>query len=561
MATLTEAAARTAAVTLRYARAAWRGATYPYRATARVVGRTTRRMGQAFREALTPELLSGGGVIDTDDWSYRRLTRSKRDLSELRQGRQLEIAHWLYTSNPVARRILELTRDFVMGDGAEVTTDDEKVQEVVDAFWHDQDNRLDFFADEIALELAKAGEVLIPAFVNEVDGSVKLGWLDPGDVVAVLTDPRNQRIPLAVKVQGGPGKDAVYLKVIREQDDPNLPGAGKLMPALADDRIVDPSVGTEPKPYAGACFLFQINKAPAATRGTSDLLPLADWLDALDSSVWNSLDRITFLNSFTWDVKVENASEGELKVLQDKTPPPKPGSVRFHNEKEEWTAVTPDLKMGDFSEGVRTHLNHVMGGAGLPSHWFGASDDVNRASAAEMSEPTLKRLTKRQGVMRYVLETLVRFAIDQAVLAGQLNEDAAILDREGNATAETVPAREAFTVLMPEISAKDSAKVATAARELVTALDVAIEAELLTTRTAREVFANLLTQMGAEIDLQQEAADIDAQHAEREKQEAEQAERDQADLRARMEAPPAPMNGHAKGPMKLPAPAMAGGEN
>lgn len=555
MATLTEATARAAGATVRYAGATWHAVTYPYRVALQAVRRTSYQMALAFREAFNPEQLGGTGGIDNDDWQYRRLTKNgKRDLAPLTQSRQLEIAHWLWQRNPVARRILEITRDFVVGDGAQVHSDIPEVDERIKAFWNDQDNNLNEFQDQLALELGKAGEVFLPVFVNPDNGHVKLGWLDPGDVVAILTDPTNIRIPVAVKVKAGTGHN--YLKVIRQEDDPAKAGFGRLMTATEGDSIVDPSEGTTARPYAGSCFLFQINRPPSATRGTSDLLPLADWLDALDSSVWNSLDRIAFLNAFVWDVVLEGKSEAEIDAWVSKQGAPKPGSVRAHNDKVTWNAVVPDLKMGDFSEGVRTHLNHVMGGAGLPSHWYGASDDVNRASAAEMSEPVLKRLTKRQQTVRHLLATLVRFALDQAVVHGQLDQEHVVPNEDGKPTAVVVDARDAFSLMLPELSAKDTGKLASAAREMVQALDVAIDRELLTPGSAREVMANLLAQIGVEIDLAEEEDELERLRAERDAQQAAQTEQQADDLRLRLaQMGTAERNGRAT---HLPAPVGSG---
>ena len=66
----------------------------------------------------------GGGFAgvpedpDPDSRDWRPLTKHKfRDLSPLTQERQIDIAHWLYLSNPVAFRTIEITKDFVIGEG------------------------------------------------------------------------------------------------------------------------------------------------------------------------------------------------------------------------------------------------------------------------------------------------------------------------------------------------------------------------------------------------------------------------------------------------------------
>src|SRR5258706_9141916 len=60
--------------------------------------------------------------------NWRRLTQSKADLNPITHQRMLDIALHLFDRNPLGRRILEVVKDFVIGDGIDIDTPDETVK-------------------------------------------------------------------------------------------------------------------------------------------------------------------------------------------------------------------------------------------------------------------------------------------------------------------------------------------------------------------------------------------------------------------------------------------------
>lgn len=490
--------------------------TAPWRALSRTAYRAGRSMGATYREAaFNPELSIPSGGVDSDDHLYSRLTSSIRDLNPVRQNRMLEIGHWLYKTNPLAHRVIDLGRDFTIGDGVSIQGSAPDVVAYVKRFWADPTNNLDVLQDQIAVELALSGEIIIPVDVNEINGHVTLGWMDPSVVKRVIMDPANARIPVAV-VTGGNGVRDRYFRVIGPERDPTRPGAaekpgdaGLLTIHDVGDTIIDATKGKSPQPYEGNVFLFQINKSPAGSRGTSDLLHLADWIDAFDQMLWNQADREAFLHNFIWDVTIQGADESTIANFLRTQGEPKPGTVRVHNQDVEWKAVNPGLNSSDASERMKTLLNHVMGGAGMPAHWYGAADDVNRATAKEMSEPVMRRLRRRQIVLQNIFQTLNQFAVSQAILYQQLDSDYPIVDASGEPTAEMITALDATSVVMPELSARDTSEASTALVSTVRALALAQEAGWLTEHTARETFALVARGLGASIDPEDERSALE----------------------------------------------------
>lgn len=432
---------------------------------------------------------------------FRRLTQSKSDLAPITHERMQEIALTLYDRNPLAKRCLELVKDFVVGEGIVPTSKAEDVQAIIDRFWADGQNAMGARCHAFALELGLWGEQAFAAFVNERSGHVRLVSIDPRTIRAVVPDPENPDLPLAIALASEQGTEARYLKVIREDDE------GLLVGAQPDEAI---RVGDGTHPYYSppnlapgtrlvGAFFWAVNKTQGATRGRSDLLPVADFLDLYDRLIFDEAERMSFLRAFVYDVKIIGADEPTLTRRAATSAPPKPGSVYYHNESEELTAITPDLKAQDGATTADLILSLIATGVGLPKTWLNGIMDVNRASATSMDEPSLKRLRARQQVVVAAVQRMARFALDQAQLAGALKPA-----DEG---------RHPFGVDVPEMSQRDSEKAARALFATIQALGMADAAGWIDSETARQAVVLMLGQIGVGVDLAEMKERLDAERA------------------------------------------------
>lgn len=489
----------------------------------------------AVREAI----FTGPGIFDIDanlgpsqggSLFFRRLTQSQRDLTMLTRERALEIAFWLWMTNPLAKRILELTRDFVLGGGLIVTVQEDRAtgetdrladddaptggplaptaaaqqQAVIDRFWHDPINALDLKLYEMVLELGLFGEQIYPISVNPTSGAVRLGLIDPLRVKSVIVDGRNPKIPRAIELSEGTQSSDQRFKVIALQDDMSQPWYGRMVGVATDPsgtvietwRRTDANGRPEGPEYTylGACFLWQINKVANASRGYSDLLPLADWIDALDQILFGEVDRNLLLRSFIWDVKMTGAAPRDIEDYRNSNPPPKPGSVRIHNEKIEWTAVSPNLQSADVQTAVDTVLSYIATGAGIPKTWLNGTMDVNRATAAELNDPGLKRLAMRQRYVKNCVAQIVTFVLDQAEIRG-------VLPMRPNLPGSPLPVPWTFTIHTPEITEEDKAQAASSMSQAFTAASLAVADGAMDIQTYQEIVARMTAAIGVEVDL------------------------------------------------------------
>ena len=424
-------------------------------------------------EAMT---LAAGLAIDYDDHTYRRITdqakQHRRDLSPLQQDRMLEICWFQFEQNPLAKRLISLMTDLIIGDGWSVEASDSRIQEVIDLTWNHRINQLATNCRSFHTALALNGELILPVEGNPITGRPILGFVDPWQVKDVIPDPKNVLIHDYVLLKPIPGQtEGQRLKIVRE----------------------DPLTGR----LEGEVFYFAINKLPNSSRGRSDLLPMADWLDLYDQLLFAEVERINLLTRFVWDYKIEGATPAEIKEKLKLLGDPKAGSVFGHNEKESLEARTPDLKAGDRSEAGRMLRAHIAGSYGFPTSYLGDVDS-NHATIQGQNDVLMKTPAARQREFAAFIDQIVRYSIDHSTAKNRALFRGADLG---------------YRIRMPEIAAKDLARAGTVLSGVVTAMDTAMAGGFASKEIAVTVMVAMLKHLGVEADPNEilEAAEKEAE--------------------------------------------------
>ena len=442
--------------------------------------------------AVAPVREAFGRTIDADEQDWRPLTGdSNRDLPVLTQSRMREIAAWLWQTNLLANRLIELPVAYLLAEGVALTVPDPEAQQTLDAFWRDPINKLDIKLPKKVREMALYGEQCWPAFVDPVSGHVRLGYLDPAQIETVVTDPDNAEQPIGiVTVKNKHGQARRYRIIINGPETCFSPRTVAIRASFTD----------------GECFYCNINALSNGRRGRSDLLAQADWLDAYEQFMFGEIDRNNFLRAFLWDVTLKGATPEEVEQRAKQIHAPAPGSVRVHNDAETWETVTPDLKAVDAAEAARLFRNHILGGATIPEHWHGGGGDVNRATANSMGEPTFKMYSMRQREWKHILEEVATFVINRhydptgrEVLIDILRPD-----------TEFMP-----EAVFPELTTRDTTQYAAALQQVVAASTLAVERGLMPELLAGRIIQTVAARLGVEYDAAEALAEARTEAAKR----------------------------------------------
>lgn len=445
--------------------------------------------------------------------------RVNRDLPTFKHDEGQKLAYNLYISNPLAKRAVEIIADYIVGTETKysVTEPDESVasemRDVLDVFWNDPVNLLDVKLYKKVLELLVYGEGFYTAFVNPIDGHVRLGYIDPELVSAVLPNAENPEIIEAIKVKAfdATGRSMYeYYKVIGIDEDPTSDSFGYRMGTYTkpgedyDERdniqITDVNtigvISTKTVKTVGGVFQFSVNRVTSAQRGQSMLMTLLDWLDAYDNLLYGEVDRMQLLRNIIWDVMIEGADEAELEKFIKQNPPPPPGTVKVHNEKVTWTAVVPELQNGDMKQGVDSILSHIATGAGQPKTWLNSVLDSNRATSTELGEPTFKHLSTLQALVRHIVTEILSFQLDQAALVGRIKK------REPRK-------RWAYRIQLPELRPKDLKLAADTLLVAAQGMEFALDHGTLDINSAQRMNVLLMAGLGLEVNLEEMQKNIE----------------------------------------------------
>lgn len=459
---------------------------------------------------------------------YRGLLHSSRDLPDYDHKRAVSLSYKLADYNPIARRVANISKTYVIGSGVSwaVYSDDEdeaskaraaKLEEVLRRFWDAPHNKMALKLPARIRALSITGEQCWSVAVDAA-GQVRVGYVDPDAIEATIPDPRNSERDAAVVLRAQkPGGEPVVLKCVAIGEVVGQRGYGRRMPAAEGETFSFAGMGTGGGDltgvYAGSCFFWKVNGPPNARRGRPDVLAAIDWIDAHEQVLANDVDRTDFQTRFVADVTLTGADEQAVKKRTNEIAknPPKAGTVLVHNDSEAWAMLAPELRMQDAQAISDLLLSYVATGTDMPKLWLNGAMDVNRATASEMPEPTYMALEERQTFVQDMLAEVLCFVLDQAEIAGA----------EGLARDALNPEPWPITVSMPELVRKDLNPAATALQSVVTAITTALEGHVIDRHTALEAMVLALQNFGVKCDLAAMEGRIEAEREAAEEKAAE----------------------------------------
>lgn len=454
----------------------------------------------------------------------------------------IKTAWELWQKSPIAKRVLAMKRDHIIGHSAMPSADNNKINNIVKAFW--MDNKLDKRASQFTIQLFGFGEQCFPVFVRAADGRVRLGYIDPGNIHEIIKHRDNSLEDWAVCIEqmgnNGVQEKRVY-RIIR-QDEPYADESEAVESKHEGKLVTWEQAALEPweaemlkkygrERYDGSCFFYKVNAISNQSRGMSDLLQVADWVDQADEVLFALADREQMAGYFAFDVTLTSGDDTKVKsrASEIRLNPPKKGSVNIHNDSEAWEQWAPNLGQTGTIETFRAILGLILGGLGFPVHWYGFGDDANRATAVAQSNPSEKSLEHDQGIVKNMFLNMCQFAIDQAEIVGTL----------GDAGEEYE-----LTLNLPKVSVKDTAGISASLSQLVQVLSVATDRGWLQEITAVTILSNVLSELDMDID---PADELKKATAEREERELDEEQRRSNALRGMIDNRAAAFNLQANG--------------
>ena len=336
-----------------------------------------KQIGQAARQMLAV-------IEDENNFLIgARSAGTDRDRFTYDRGEILRQSLVAWRLNPLARRIVELTSQYVVGGGLSINCKNQAAADFLDQFWHHRLNRMPVRVFELCDELSRTGNLFI-LLSTDAAGMSYIRVLPASEIEEIISRPNDIEQPLAFKLKASP----------EELNPAPLPAYDPL-----NDDPAQPTV-----------LHYAINRPAGAQWGESDLAPLLRWLSRYSSWLEDRARLNRYRMAFLYVVQAKFSSEAQRKARQTalNASPPKPGSILVADENESWKAINPRLESGDAERDGLAIKKMIVAGAGLPMHFLAEPESATRTTAEAAGGPTYRRMEQRQEFFKWMLADLLR---------------------------------------------------------------------------------------------------------------------------------------------------------
>lgn len=323
--------------------------------------------------------------------------------------KMINLCFYAVNHDPLARAIVNITRDFTLGRGYEIECKNPIAMIAWKAF--EKVNKIEFQMEQLAGELSTYGETMIWKLPDNqthiyqrlsTDEKIKTGviprvrLIDPSNIWDIVTWPEDITNVLYY-VWVAPTQWQTYSGLSKEK----VPTSKFIFQTIPAEEVLH----------------YKVNSVSNEKRGRSDLFPVLGYLKRLRDSVNFQIISLQKQAAWSIDTTIEGSQEDidayvqEQSLLGTFAPP---GSEFIHTAKIKREMLANSAGAGGKSEAFEWCLSMIAAGTGIPVNYFGThlSGGQTRASALVATEPSAKKFEMRQRVYKKVLNDLWDYCME-----------------------------------------------------------------------------------------------------------------------------------------------------
>lgn len=324
----------------------------------------------------------GNKVKQDDNVFYDGISNvGLRDRSQGNFYNVIEASLQAWRENPLARRIVNLTTQYVIGEGLTIECDDEKALTVMKDFWNDPLNRMDIRVAEWCDELTRTGNLFV-LISSGIDGKSYVRAVPATAIENIETAANDYEQALWFEYRE---ENQLQLEHVdaEKKDSPTL-----------DARMMH----------------FAVNRPLGAKFGEPDLAPVLIWLQRYSGWLEDRARLNHYRNSFLYTVKAKGTSEQQRIERQNQlnSRPLSPGSILVTNEAEEWDVLSAKLESNEAAEDGLALKKQIAAGVGIPMHFLAEPESQSKTSAEAAGGATFRTFEQRQEVFTWIVEQVLR---------------------------------------------------------------------------------------------------------------------------------------------------------
>jgi len=295
--------------------------------------------------------------------------------------------------NPLARRLVELTTQYVVGGGIALQCRHKATERFLETFWNHPLNRMAVRGFEWCDELTRSGNLFV-LLSTDASGMSYVRAVPAADIAEIRSRANDieqplEFLPRATLEQMNP----VPWNAYNPRED-----------ALGPDGSFPPVM-----------LHYAINRPAGAQWGEPDLAPLLRWLSRYANWLEDRARLNRFRTAFLYLVKSRFSTEADRLARQQRlnAAPPTPGSILVTNEHEDWQVIAPKLESGEANTDGLALKKMIAAGAGVPLHFLAEPESSTRTTAEAAGGPTYRRFEQRQSFFLWLVRDVLQTAINR----------------------------------------------------------------------------------------------------------------------------------------------------
>lgn len=332
---------------------------------------------------------------------------SERDRLTPNRQEVFEQALEAWRVNPIARRLVELTTQYVVGGGIAIQCKHEPTAAFLRQFWNHMLNRMSVRVFEWCDELARSGNLFV-LLSTDAAGMSYVRAVPAADIAEIRSRPNDVEQPLAF--------------IPRATLEQLQPAPWAAYNSREDARGADGG-------FAPVMLHYAVNRPVGAQWGEPDLAPQLRWLSRYANWLEDRARLNRFRTAFLYVVKSRFSSEADRLARQQRlnTTPPTPGSILVTDENETWEVIAPRLESDEANTDGLALKKMIAAGAGVPLHFLAEPESATRTTAEAAGGPTYRRFEQRQSFFLWLVQDVLQAALNRRSLVdGRIDPQARV---------------------------------------------------------------------------------------------------------------------------------------
>ena len=348
----------------------------------------------------------------------------------------IHLSRLYYLKNPAIKRPVDLQAVYVWAQGVSVFSNEEAIDDVIQAFLDDPSNRRSLSSNDALMDqerrLRVDGNLFWRFFVTPASGRVQVRKLPVEEMRAVLCNPEDHDEPwFYVRKFTKSGQDVTvaypdwrYARARKVEDpsDPFAARSGVRMDVLADypEAVIEWETPVMHRKVGGFGDM---------DFGVPETYASIDWARAYKELLESYKKTINSLARWAWKMKAGggqaqlNAAAAALNTtfgstsddLIETNSAPVTGSIWGYTGESDMRAIDVSKAYVD-PDGFRRVLLMVAAGMGMPEVYYGAAEGTF-ATAKAMDRPTELAFLSRQAMWAEILTEMIEIAVEAAARA------------------------------------------------------------------------------------------------------------------------------------------------